>query len=185
MTPTARDRPTIDVQIGARLRAARLQGVLTQDELAQALGVDRSTVAKWETGHRGMTAENLVRAAAVLEIPPQQLLVESAGERPAARALSEVIIQQQAVQTIARTLDQRPDAIPAVVAALKRWAQSSSVPAEVAADDLHGSYAEHMLVNRLHDLDITALTPLRALQVLDELQQLASQTPAMIETTDP
>ncbi len=46
MTTTAERGPTIDEQIGARLRAARLQVVLTQDELAQALGVDRSTVAK-------------------------------------------------------------------------------------------------------------------------------------------
>jgi transcriptional regulator with XRE-family HTH domain len=125
MTTTAGHGPRIDEQIGARLRAARLQVVLTQGELAQALGVDRSTVAKWETGQRGMTVENLIRAAAVLEIPPQHLLVEPAGEKPAARTLSEVIIEQQATQTIARTLSQRADAIPVVVAALKRWAQSS------------------------------------------------------------
>src|SRR5690349_944798 len=109
MMTTVDDAPTIDEQIGARLRAARLQAVLTQEELAQALGVDRSTVAKWEAGQRGMTVENLLRTAAVLETPPDQLLVEPVGEKPAARTLSEVIVEQQTVQTIAQTLAQRPD----------------------------------------------------------------------------
>jgi hypothetical protein len=131
-----------------------------------------------------MTAENLIRAAGVLDIPPQQLLVESGVDRPAARALSEVIIQQHATQTIARTLEQRPDAIPTVVAALQRWAQSGQVLAESSADYLHGSYPARTIIDRLHDMDITGLTPLRALQVLDELQQLAYQTSSTIETTE-
>ena len=185
MTTTAERGPTIDEQIGARLRAARLQVVLTQDELAQALGVDRSTVAKWETGQRGMTVENLIRAAAVLEIPPHHLLVEPVSDRPAARTLSEVIIEQQAVQTIARTLSQRPDAIPAVVAALKRWAQSGQESEEALTEDLRGSYAARTIIRQLHDVDITAMTPLRALQVLDELQQLTYQPPPTIEPTEP
>lgn len=185
MTTEAEHEPTIDEQIGARLRDARLQVVLTQDELAQALGIDRSTVAKWETGQRSMTVENLIRTAAVLDIPPQQLLVEPGGDRPAARALSEVIIQHQAVQTISRTLEQRPDAIPAIVTALKRWVQPGQAPVESSAEDLHGTYTARMIVNRLQDLDITMMTPLRALQVLDELQQLAYQAPSTIEATEP
>jgi transcriptional regulator with XRE-family HTH domain len=181
MTTTAEHEPTIDEQIGARLRVARLQVVLTQDELAQALGIDRSTVAKWETGQRGMTVENLIRAAAVLEISPQQLLADPAVERPAARTLSAVIVEQQAAQTIARTLEQRPDAIPVVVAALKRWAQSGQVEDEPLTEDVRGSYAMRTIIRQLHDIDITTITPLRALQMLDALQQLANQTPPLIE----
>ncbi|HEY3228490.1 MAG TPA: helix-turn-helix transcriptional regulator [Roseiflexaceae bacterium] len=184
MTTAAEQEPTIDEQIGARLRDARLQVVLTQDELARALGLDRSTVAKWETGQRSMTVENLIRAAAVLEIPPQQLLIAPSGDRPVVRSLSEVIIQHQAVQTIAQTLEQRPDAIPAVVAALKRWAQSGQAPSESSAEDLHGSYSARTIVNRLQDVDITVMTPIRALQMLDELQQLSYQNPSTIETTE-
>jgi transcriptional regulator with XRE-family HTH domain len=184
MTSTAEHAQTIDAQIGAQLRAARLQAVLTQDELAQALGVDRSTVAKWETGQRSLTVENLIRAATVLEIPPDHLLIKPGGDRPAARALSEVIIQHQALQTITRTLEQRPDAIPAVVAALQRWAQFGSMPTEAPADDLYGSYAMHTIVSRLQDIDITMMTPIRALQVLDELQQLADHPSSTIETPD-
>ena len=39
--------------------------MLTQDERAQTLGVDRSTVAKWETGQRSLIVENLIWAVAV------------------------------------------------------------------------------------------------------------------------
>jgi len=184
MTTTTEPEPTIDEQIGARLRAARLQIVLTQDELAQALGVDRSTVAKWETGQRGMTVENLIRAAAVLETPPQHLLAEPVGERPAVRALSEVIIEQQATQTIARTLSERPDAIPVVVSALKRWAQSGQGSEESLTEDLRGSFAARTIIRQLHDVDITMMTPLHALQMLDALQQLAHQTSSTIEPTE-
>src|SRR5262245_40707388 len=173
MTATGEHEPGVAEQIGARLRAARLSVVMTQDELAQALGVDRSTVAKWETGQRGMTVENLIRAAAILETSPQYLLVEQAGKKPAARTLSEVIIEQQAVQTIARTPEQRPDAIPVVIAALKRWAQSGRGSEESLTEDLRDSYAARTIIRQLYDVDITTITPLRALQMLNELQQLA------------
>jgi transcriptional regulator with XRE-family HTH domain len=172
VTAEAERAAAIDAQVGARLRDARLQAVLTQDELAHALGVDRSTVAKWEAGQRSMTVANLVRAAAILDIQPQQLLAAPAASRPAARELSDVIVQQQAVQTIARTLEQRPDAIATVMAALQRWAQNGQPSAE--ARNPSGG-AEQAIVHRLHGLDLAAITPLRALQVLDELQRLAAQ----------
>lgn len=162
----------IDVQVGARLRDARLQAVLTQDELAHALRVDRSTVAKWEAGQRSMTVASLIRAAAILDIQPQQLLAAQTASRPAARELSDVIVQQQAVQTIARTLEQRPDAIATVMAALQRWAQGGQSP---AAPNSAGEGAGQTIMRRLHELDLAAITPLRALQVLDELQRLAAQ----------
>jgi transcriptional regulator with XRE-family HTH domain len=182
MMTTVDDAPTIDEQIGARLRAARLQAVLTQEELAQALGVDRSTVAKWEAGQRGMTVENLLRTAAILETPPAQLLAGTEGEKPAARTLSEVIVEQQTVQTIAQTLAQRPDAIPVVIAALKRWVQSGQA-AEDAPNTEHtgvGS-AVRTIMRQLHEVDITKMTPLDALQLLDALQQLAYQSSSTIE----
>ncbi|NNJ13062.1 helix-turn-helix transcriptional regulator [Chloroflexales bacterium ZM16-3] len=100
---------TIDAQVGERLRAARLRVVLTQGDLAQALGVDRSTVAKWESGERAMTAVALTRAADVLGIPPAALLEE---QRRSA--------QHQAVQLLTQTLEQHPDLLPPMLAALER-----------------------------------------------------------------
>lgn len=100
---------TIDVQVGERLRAARLRAVLTQGDLALALGVDRSTVAKWESGERAMTVVALTRVADVLGIPPAALLEE---QRRSA--------QHQAVQLLTKTLEQRPDLLPPMLAALEQ-----------------------------------------------------------------
>jgi transcriptional regulator with XRE-family HTH domain len=52
--------------VGARIRAARRQSGLTQDELADAVGVSRSAVAQWETDRAGQVTTNLARIAAAL-----------------------------------------------------------------------------------------------------------------------
>jgi transcriptional regulator with XRE-family HTH domain len=106
---------TIDAQVGERLRAARLRVVLTQGELASALGVDRSTVAKWESGERAMTVSTLTRAAQVLRIPPAALL-----EEPGRSA------QHQAVQLLTTTLEHRPDLLPPMLATLEQLLQQPS-----------------------------------------------------------
>jgi transcriptional regulator with XRE-family HTH domain len=108
---------TIDVQVGERLRAARLRAVLTQGELASALRVDRSTVAKWESGERAMTVSALTRAAQVLGIAPATLL-EEAGRSA----------QHQAVQLLTTTLEHRPDLLPPMLATLEQLLEQSSSP---------------------------------------------------------
>jgi transcriptional regulator with XRE-family HTH domain len=60
--------------IGTRIRAARQQRSLTQDELADQVGVSRSAVAQWETGRTGQVTGNLSRIAGVLEINVEYLL---------------------------------------------------------------------------------------------------------------
>src|SRR3978361_1403477 len=53
--------------IGARIRVARRERGLTQDELADRVGVSRSAVAQWETGRTGQVTGTLSRIARVLE----------------------------------------------------------------------------------------------------------------------
>jgi len=108
---------TIDARVGERLRASRLRAVLTQGELATALGVDRSTVAKWESGERAMTVSALTRAAQVVGVPPAALL-----EEPRHSA------QQQAVQLLTSTLEHRPDLLPPLLATLEQLLGQSSHP---------------------------------------------------------
>jgi transcriptional regulator with XRE-family HTH domain len=100
---------TIDVRVGERLRSTRLRAVLTQGELARALGVDRSTVAKWESGERAMTVGALTRTAQVLGISPAALLEDQ--ERSA---------QHQAVLLLTQTLEHRPDLLPPILATLEQ-----------------------------------------------------------------
>ena len=60
--------------IGTRIRAVRRERGLTQDELADRVGVSRSAVAQWETGRAGQVTGNLSRIAGVLEVNVEYLM---------------------------------------------------------------------------------------------------------------
>ena len=60
--------------IGTRIRAARRDRGLTQDELAEQVGVSRSAVAQWETGRTGQVTGNLSRIAGVLQVNVEYLM---------------------------------------------------------------------------------------------------------------
>jgi transcriptional regulator with XRE-family HTH domain len=77
--------------IAIRIRAKRRSLGLTQDELAQRIGVSRSAIAQWETDRTGQVRANLTRMAAVLGVSVGYLMsgeqdgtvlaVEAADER--------------------------------------------------------------------------------------------------------
>jgi transcriptional regulator with XRE-family HTH domain len=60
--------------IGARLRQARVAAGLSQDQLAQAIGLERTMIVKAEGGTRRLDALELSRVAAVLKLPLAHLL---------------------------------------------------------------------------------------------------------------
>ena len=60
--------------IGSRIRDARIEQGLTQDQLAAAVGVSRSAVAQWETGRAGQLSGNLDRIARVLAVGVEHLM---------------------------------------------------------------------------------------------------------------
>jgi transcriptional regulator with XRE-family HTH domain len=62
-------------EIGTRIRTARRQRGLTQDQLADQVGVSRSAVAQWETGRTGQVTGNLSRIAGALGINVEYLMV--------------------------------------------------------------------------------------------------------------
>lgn len=61
------------------IREYRLKRKLTQEELAEMVGVDSSNVAKWETGVHKPRADMLVLLAKVLQCSVDELLREGAG----------------------------------------------------------------------------------------------------------
>jgi transcriptional regulator with XRE-family HTH domain len=61
--------------IGTRIRAIRRERGMTQDELADLVGVSRSAVAQWETGRTGQVTGNLSRIAGVLGVNVEYLMV--------------------------------------------------------------------------------------------------------------
>ncbi len=66
-----------------RIREARRQRGLTQEQLAAATGVSRSAVAQWETGRAGQITGNLSRIASVLGISVEWLLYGTDKRAPA------------------------------------------------------------------------------------------------------
>jgi transcriptional regulator with XRE-family HTH domain len=65
--------------VGARIRALRMAGGLTQEQLAAACGVSRSAVAQWETDRAGQLSGNISRIATALAANVEFLLE---GKRP-------------------------------------------------------------------------------------------------------
>ncbi len=61
--------------IGTRIRAVRRERSLTQDELAELVGVSRSAVAQWETGRTGQITGNLSRIAGALGVAVEYLMI--------------------------------------------------------------------------------------------------------------
>ena len=63
--------------IGETIRKARIKKDISQQELALALKVERSTVSGWETGKRIPDVEMIGRLCSVLDIPMLLLMVDS------------------------------------------------------------------------------------------------------------
>lgn len=63
--------------LGQRIGLAREDAGFTQAELARELGLDRTAVAKIESGRRKVSATELVRLAAVLDRPIDWFVLES------------------------------------------------------------------------------------------------------------
>ncbi len=72
------DEPRIETYIGQTIRRARHAKALRQEDLAVLLGIERSTLAKYELGERSMSVDTLAKIARVLKKPigdffPQEL----------------------------------------------------------------------------------------------------------------
>jgi transcriptional regulator with XRE-family HTH domain len=74
----------IDVSVGARIRARRLELGMSQTKLANALGLTFQQVQKYESGDNRVSASTLVRAARALGIAAAALVGEgeAATDRP-------------------------------------------------------------------------------------------------------
>lgn len=62
------------MNFGANLRAARLAAGLSQADLAQAIGVDRTAISQWELGQSEPRIGRLPALAAALSTTCEQLV---------------------------------------------------------------------------------------------------------------
>lgn len=102
----------LDIQIGVTLRKARLARGYTQDELAQLMGVDRTTISKYEGGARAPSIGVLIQIGQLLGQPLAALVPGIHGAEP-------IPTPRGPVQTIIQVLDDRPDLIPTVLELLE------------------------------------------------------------------
>lgn len=71
------------------IKEHRIKTGVTQEKLASLLGVDRSTIAKWETGVASPRADKLVLLAKELRCTVDELLAEQPHVRGTAAGASE------------------------------------------------------------------------------------------------
>ncbi len=135
----------LDTQIGAAVREARLTQGITQDELARVLGVNRTTITRYESGIRSLSISALIQIAHALAVPATVLVPHLHTPEPesaqpsltnlyaypssdtSSRRVAELSpspsSMNTAVQTVVRVLEQHPDLVPAVLATLEAQLQ--------------------------------------------------------------
>ena len=64
-----RKATNVDVTIGSRLRAQRLTRKLSQEELAESLGISFQQVQKYESGTNRISASRLKEISDILRVP--------------------------------------------------------------------------------------------------------------------
>ena len=65
--------------IGARVRVERLKVELTQESLAERMGLPQSTISKVESGERNLRLDELFDYAEAMGMPPSGLFESLAG----------------------------------------------------------------------------------------------------------
>lgn len=88
------DANQVDRQVGERMRRRRILLGLTQDQVADALGISYQQIQKYETGANRISAGRLAQIAEVLEVLPGWFFgVPEAGDTPgnSSRAVIELV----------------------------------------------------------------------------------------------
>lgn len=89
------DPALVDAHVGTAVRAARLARGYRQDDLAELLGVDRSTIARYENGTRSMSVSTLIQVAQLLNRPVSVFLPG--------------VYADEALLKVLQVLERRPD----------------------------------------------------------------------------
>ena len=74
--------PSFAEQFGERLRAAREKRGMTQQELAEALGIHRPRITKYESGAMFPEGETLAAIGVVLEMSLDELILGRPSQQP-------------------------------------------------------------------------------------------------------
>lgn len=78
------EKKAVAKSLGEALKENRVRCQMTQEFVAETLGVSRQSVSKWETGSSDPNTSNLIALAKLYKVSPEALLqcVEPAPEEP-------------------------------------------------------------------------------------------------------
>ena len=102
-----------DAAIGVRIRARRAELSVSQEQLAEAIGVTFQQIQKYEKGINRVSASTLIRIAKALKTSPMSLFPPLDGGKAATSTRVEEIVEilsrldaegQQTVLSVARTV---------------------------------------------------------------------------------
>ena len=118
------DPNAIDRTLGAAIRAARFSRGLTQQDLAEHLGITRATLASYETGRRKIAAETLIQIARLCN-KPLGFFEPGSNRQSVQQAIAVEVApmraEQPALRALVQALELRPDVIPLVMEFLEAW----------------------------------------------------------------
>ena len=72
--PVTPQQEEIRKTLGETLKELRTERNMTQEFVAESLGVSRQAVSKWENGSSEPSTTNLIAIGKLYEIPPEELL---------------------------------------------------------------------------------------------------------------
>ncbi len=97
------DEPSLNLEFGTRLREMRRRVGLSQDQLANAARLSRTSIVNVERGRQGVSLGTLYRLADALSCSPAQLLpARQEVEMPRIAIGSEAVSARQAVLAVLR-----------------------------------------------------------------------------------
>ncbi len=73
------EKKAVAISLGEALKDNRIRCQMTQEFVAETLGVSRQSVSKWENGSSDPNTSNLIALAKLYKISPEELLECAAG----------------------------------------------------------------------------------------------------------
>ena len=71
------EKKAVAKSLGKALKENRIRCQMTQEFVAEALGVSRQAVSKWESGQSDPSTTNLLALAKLFGVRPEELLQEA------------------------------------------------------------------------------------------------------------
>jgi len=81
----------LDIKVGSKVRALRLERQMSQEKLGDALGLTFQQVQKYEKGTNRISAGRLQRIAAILEVPVSVFFADTNPSAGGAESLFDLV----------------------------------------------------------------------------------------------